>query len=106
MEDQELIRLAAKAAHTPRREWDYEFLRSLGHMVTPSMMWNPLTDDSEALRLAVKLRLMVQIIEYGASARSVNGRWHGCEVRLHGDLENATRRAIVLAAAEIGKVMP
>lgn len=115
MTDNELISLAAKAADISWHEYDYDKLRSLGHMVTKSMVWNPLENDGEALRLAVRLQLFVcndQInsgtaycidkddTEYG----SVKGSPAGDEITA---LDYAaTRRAIVLAAAEIGKSMP
>ncbi|OMG85500.1 hypothetical protein BIZ92_27165 [Achromobacter xylosoxidans] len=67
--------------------------------------WNPLADDSDALRLAVKLQLWLHVEEYGASARRAGGAWLGCEAHLHGGIESATRRAIVRAAAAIGKEM-
>ena len=59
--------------------------------------WNPLTDDGDALRLAVKLRINVEPVYV----------WHGPWTN-GGTLEDpyaATRRAIVRAAAEIGKEM-
>ena len=65
--------------------------------------WNPLHDDGQALRLAVEIGpLEFSISEYGTAVRKPNGRWSGCEAHLHGGKQAATRRAIVLAAAEIG----
>ena len=55
--------------------------------------WNPLTDDGDALRLAVKLELFANTsltLEF---------------MEASGDIE-ATRRAIVRAAAAIGEAMP
>lgn len=66
--------------------------------------WNPLTDDGDALRLAVKLHLHINIEPYGAAARMQGMDWHGCESHLHGGLEAATRRAIVRAAAALSGV--
>jgi hypothetical protein len=64
--------------------------------------WNPLVDDGDALRLAVKLRLDVCI-----SVCRVGGEdgWYNDLVEEIG-LEAATRLAIVRAAAEIGKATP
>lgn len=72
-------------------------------------MWAPLTDDGDALSVAVKLRMTVRVEDYGASARiddKPHGAWSGCEAHLHGGIEAATRRAIVRAAAAIGEAMP
>lgn len=111
MNDRELLELAAKAAGialefsrmpdiTPRRAdtWD---------------RWNPITDDGNALRLAVKLDISVtQYPIYEYPKHSVVARRPSLEdsrtevVELHnGDRDAATRRAIVRAAAEIGKGM-
>ncbi len=69
--------------------------------------WNPLTDDGDALRLAVKLRLEVVPLEGGGVdvIRWVNGMEsvHVSESSI--DELAATRRAIVRAAAEIGRSM-
>ena len=54
--------------------------------------WNPLTDDGDALRLAVKLDLLA---DTGLTFQFMEAS---------GDIE-ATRRAIVRAAAEIGKTL-
>ena len=103
MTDKELLELAAKAAgisgswfedcnHMIR---EFVFDRRFG-IKTKTGLWNPLTDDGDALRLAVKLNLL-----YGkVFARSV------AEYHEDGDdIYAATRRAIVRAAAQIGKEM-
>ena len=69
--------------------------------------WNPLCDDGDALRLAVKLHLSVEIWA-GSSLHK-----QGVTIVEHDDVAvefphesdpyTATRRAIVRAAAEIGK---
>ena len=67
---------------------------------TASYQWNPLTNDSDALRLAVKLRLTIDHKEECVNV------WDGCFgtgfIPNEGDPYAATRRAIVRAAAEIG----
>lgn len=66
--------------------------------------FSPLTDDGDALRLAVKLRMCVDPWGAGASAVvMVNNRALVAEPHYGDDPERATRRAIVRAAAEIGK---
>ena len=115
MGDRELLELAAKAS-------GYEFdlpmlgggpalaidgMHILGLRLAGGAIWNPLTDDGDALRLAVKLDLHVQCdFKEEESKVYVYGGWvgNGIEEEL-GELDKfaATRRAIVRAAAEIGK---
>lgn len=70
--------------------------------------WNPLTDDGDALRLAVKLNIQVTPGTYNKDEFSAF--YAGvCEAheRRHYQQDElaATRRAIVRAAAEIGKTV-
>lgn len=105
MADRELLELAAKAAGLVV-EWGYNgdtWARRPDEHPEQAVRWNPLTDDGDALRLAVKLNLWLHVEEYGASARRAGGAWLGCEAHIHGGIEAATRRAIVRAAAAIGK---
>jgi hypothetical protein len=69
-------------------------------------IWNPLTDDGDALRLLVKLGLAVSV-EYQFGSTSVLWGPPTGHVRENhdDDLHAATRRAIVRAAAEIGRTM-
>lgn len=68
------------------------------------LVWNPTTDDGDALRLAVKLRLHVSVF---ADAIGIGMPSRGYEEsKWVGDPYAATRRAIVLAAAAIGGAMP
>jgi hypothetical protein len=114
MTDKELLELAAKAAGI-----EYDFCRpELGgcQIRKPfvSGFWNPLTDDGDALRLAVKLSLLIAPIAYepGINAYGAIGvSWHGQRYKFDyehftNDPYAATRRAITRAAAEIGKAMP
>lgn len=91
MSDRELLELAAKAAYLAH-DWpapDYEIQWSGEGLYCSGMgkwkLWNPLTDDGDALRLAVRLSLKVDCNVYSNNPYA------------------ATRRAIVLAAAEIGR---
>jgi hypothetical protein len=93
MTDKELLEYAAKAA-------------GIEH-VTPMMIewgqWDPLTDDGEAFKLMVQLRLGTLFpTEIGRD--SVNVKGHTESLALNDPLA-ATRRAIVRAAAEIGRSM-
>ena len=101
MTDRELLEKAAKAAGI-----DCDAQVDNGTVVTageaPSF-WNPLTDDGDALRLAVKLGLNVSYETWTNNESVVV-----VEDRVEYVDENpysATRRAIVQAAAEIGKTM-
>lgn len=64
--------------------------------------WSPLTDDGDALRLAVKLKMRVTCIESGAIVQ-IQGVYRAEDVGP--DPCAATRRAITHAAADIGKHM-
>lgn len=115
MTDRELLELAAKAAGIE----GYYCSRSncLGGMTITGIqskedtwgLWNPLTDDGDALRLAVKLEL--DILNSCISVRAIHrDKDMGASIRCRGnapqmDPHAATRRAIVRAAAEIGKGM-
>jgi hypothetical protein len=107
MTDKELLELAAKAAGYKRKY--YEYLGEWGMIDDDpdSGWWNPLTDDGDALRLAVKLRMDVEPWIHGDSAcsRVLCGEILIDEPHYGDDPERATRRAIVRAAAEIGKAM-
>jgi len=90
--DKELLKLAAKAAGIEEAKLRIEFNQ-----------WNPITDDGDALRLAVKLKLQIVIDDYMAIARTGNPHKYGAQESLSTDPLAATRRAIVRAAAEIGR---
>lgn len=74
--------------------------------------WNPLTDDGDALRLAVKLNLDIRFVSEpdGAAVHCFGtyDEFPECDLprELIGELPRsleATRRAIVRAAAELGR---
>ena len=95
MRDRELLEAAAKAAGLNLDE----FLR-----VAANWRWTPLTDDGDALRLAVKLRMSVCVEDdqtwicmQGAQTVPVCFENHGTNA------DAATRRAIVRAAAAMAK---
>ena len=120
MSDHELLELAAKAAGValywsdddPECDWvqgtypripDYKVLEKWTWKV-----WNPLTDDGDALRLAVGLGIRIRPMPgFGddcvlCSADHKNA-W--AQEPFASDPYAATRRAIVKAAAEIGRSM-
>lgn len=117
MTDRELLELAAKAAgleiirhsQEARDKAGYGdvglYVRGKNGKFIMSSGWNPLTDDGDALRLAVRLRLHIEWRFDGRVA--VSPRDYVADIYItestREDCYAATRRAIVLAAAEIGK---
>jgi len=71
----------------------------------PGFYWNPLEDDGDALRLAAQLGFMVVIWRESGKTYAGNEDWDGAMESHNGDPLAATRRAIVKAAAEIGRRM-
>ena len=117
MTDRELLELAAKAAGIeydsaasfstdPSHKFFGLWLKIDGEPYEGQRRrWNPLTDDGDALRLAVALEIHVFRFYRLTTARWPNATW-AIDVRDsdYGDSPYAaTRRAIVRAAAEIGK---
>lgn len=105
MTNKELLELAAKAAGIDGTCFDGKFIvdyRGVGYR-----SWNPLNDDGDALRLAVKLRmdLMLYSDTKGAFIGSRGGNNKQFAETNPEDPYAATRRAIVRAAAEIGRTM-
>lgn len=68
----------------------------------PPVGFSPLTDDGDALRLAVKLGILVDVTAFSVTA-IVNGAISAKE-KHNGDPYSSTRRAITRAAAAIGEV--
>lgn len=100
--DRELLELAAKAA-----ELDVVWVGDLPHIKSGEYfmyIWNPLTDDGDALRLAVKLGLVSNFSAPYTVVELPTHPFHALEDH-NNDPYAATRRAIVRAAAEIGKGM-
>jgi hypothetical protein len=101
MTDRELLELAAKAAGI-----DYYTRAQSGGMLTDNGEWNPLADDGDAFRLAAKLRLEPRFLDLDHPAGPPRVTFHnvsGLVEPAGNDLLAATRRAIVRAAAEIGR---
>ena len=113
MSDRELLELAAKAAglkiharHQAERDTLIDPAAASLWIVDHSTGWNPLTDDGDALRLAVKLRIDVTFNETDLFAFPPDGSLGESESMSVSDHYAATRRVIVRAAAEIGKATP
>jgi hypothetical protein len=110
MGDREMLELAAKAAGI-RAKWDdiYSTMYLCGERSPDNNTdWNPLTDDGDALRLAVKLNIVIgpgEIKTYTSWWQS-DGITQDGNLELNGSDKNAAaRRAITRAAAEIGRSM-
>ena len=104
MTDRELIESAAKAAgfaETAVQDWAGMDVRYGYDMAvwTGETYWNPLKDDGDALRLAVKLGLMVDTSCQPALIQCAGPCGIGLEEPARTDAYAATRRAIVRAAA-------
>ena len=98
MTDKELLEYAAKAAKTEIVGYRYDELAgNLRYVLIDlngiKIKWNPIVDDGDAFRLLTRLSLFKQARDnkyYPPAGK---------------DIYAATRRAIVFAAAEIGKDM-
>lgn len=106
--DKELLELAAKAAGLPLKfggDW-----HNVGAPHVEHKSWNPLTEDGDAFRLAVKLNIRLldigsHIVEVSALVDRVNDVRERMVEVTNGCIVEATRRAIVRAAAETGRAM-
>jgi hypothetical protein len=105
MDDRELLEYAAKAVgglvYIPEHGWIHEDANG-----DRGAWWDPLIDDGDAFQLAVKLRLQITPGTYNKdeftayyAGRAEAGEW----LSALQDQYAATRRAIVRAAAAIGK---
>lgn len=105
MDDRELLELAAKAAEIQVVDIKSEGVLAKVTNHPLSFLWNPLTNDGDALRLAVKLRISIDPRE-GAVCVISACKNHVVLENFTFDQYPATRLAIVRAAAEIGRAMP
>lgn len=104
--DKELLEMAARAA-------GYVIAPHVNRGISSSLLftlegrgnWNPLRDDGDALRLAVELRLNVELDHDWITAVSSSLENPVMIPVNDGDILSATRKAIVICAAEIGKSM-
>ena len=106
MTDKELLELAAHVCGYELAGYDgkvSDWLRYISD-IGAIKYWNPLEDDGDALRLAVKLRIRFEIHH---SEKFVAAFHNDLFKKIEEEAVNlniyaATRRAIVRAAAEIG----
>lgn len=111
MTDQELLEYAAKAAGLERASFveDSSWGWGITHEHDEYDLWNPLAKDWHAFRLMVDLGIDVEWRADGrvSAYRHANSNGHcftAFESSREGRAQN-TRRAIVRAAAEIGRNM-
>ncbi|HDR9208550.1 TPA: hypothetical protein QDB18_003682 [Burkholderia vietnamiensis] len=124
MTDRELLELAAKAAGfggehgTTWTESEYPkgsgkngaLWNYVGHGDT-AKLWNPLSDDGDALRLAEILRIEYifvsdrKSIQCSFAEHTEMGDWETylCDEPIGDDVQTSMRKALVRAAVEIGK---
>ena len=103
--EREMLELAAKAAGFKIISVQHGKLNCHDWRCKRNFHWNPLTDDGDAQRLAVKLEMMVDTVN-----RVVAGYLSDVCIEIDYDEQEkdpyaATRLAIVRAAAEIGRNM-
>lgn len=109
MDDRELLELAARAAGIELLDFYGERYSARIIATNKLIGWNPLTDDGDAFRLAVKLELIVghdaedrlAYAQIRYPHRSFNEFYGGTRL----DARAAMRRAIVAAAAAIAQEM-
>ena len=98
--DKELLELAAKAVGVV--VFDFFDCGSVRSRVHSDIKWNPIADDGDAFRLAVKLNLSVDVSETWVNISYENKVKVSYPV-ISGEKTEMTRRAIVRAAAAIGE---
>ena len=111
MDDRELLEMAAKAAglevlwNVHGSHFDRRVVPEPIEPFSKWLAWRPLDNDGDALRLAVELRFDIAINLYIVDVFSGELDDFIRERCRDGDAANATRRAIVRAAAAIGRAM-
>lgn len=101
MEDRELLEMAAKAAGLNYKVTEDHvrlLVRGSDNLQRP---WDPLSDDGDAFRLALKLQIKIEYVpEMDSVMCSLPGSMGATSVAAIGDVE--LRYAIVQAAAQLG----
>lgn len=99
MSDDELLEQAAKAAGIKYTTWHHKPAQviSYGNYLRETRFWDPLTDDGDALRLAVRLQMSLDTALGQSLAIPLDGK--DCVEQHADDPLAAIRRAIVRAAA-------
>lgn len=105
MTDRELLEYAGKAAGITLIEYDAacDWFAIVNDNEEASDYWNPLNDDGDALRLAVCLTIDTYWSKDGERVYAGRATEASYPQSIDNDPCAATRRAIVNAAAEIGR---
>ena len=100
MTDKELLELAAKAAGIPLKA---DFAERYDYYMQDSLMWNPLTNDGDALRLAVRLKIPLQFPDWTNITRTWGSKSNpdAFDEPHNDDPYAATRRAIEVVVTQI-----
>ena len=109
--DKELLELAAKAAGLNVKMTEVDQDDNFSGLIVgkrntkEKIWWNPLVSDGDALRLSVDLSMTIQHLDLSIKVTPyLNGACCGITTaEVCGSRQFATRRAIVRAAAEIGR---
>lgn len=106
-DDRELLELAAKAAGITCWIHCFGVPPYMGMRLNDGSIWNPLTNDGDAFRLvmSVKSVLKIELKTNRVNVIEDEGGLVFITEDYNGDPIAATRRAIVRAAAEIGRRM-
>lgn len=111
--DRELLELAAKSVGIKLEinvygsgNYDAGFWTAYGGIERHSWNpWDPLKDDGDALRLAIKLGLMIVVWREEKMSYAGNEDWEGIFEKHQDNPAVATRLAIIKEAAKIGRKM-
>lgn len=120
MKDRELLELAAKAACIGPLDFDYPEIEGHEFYLVPRLpmpqgvlmaamhtYWNPLEGDGDAFSLSVSMNIMIGYVTK-PDAHMVGHVFAISRAGIfyeHGFSRESVRRAIVCAAAEVGKFM-
>jgi len=107
MSNREMLELAAKAVGIVGNYYCDEYSEGI-YIVDENDCgygWSPHWDDGQALRLAVKLRMQLNIGDDGMVTAYAGGADQGCAEYIVEDIAHHTRSVIVYTAAQVGKGM-
>lgn len=105
MTDRELLELAAKAAGFDLKPHPNRSISKDLQFICNGSNWNPLSDDGDALRLAVKLAIEISPCPEHDSVMCEPKGSPDSIITTEALDDYGARRAIVRAAAEIGRQM-
>ena len=103
--DRELLEMAAKAAGITSVGYGRNGIATGRNGPCLIGYWNPLTDDGDALRLAVKLGISIECIAAHDTVMAHIDNEHSSTSATEAMDDFGTRHAIVRAAAAIGSAM-